>query len=608
MQLSSELKFIDIYHNSCDIGSLCKVLLHDLQTDFILISWYITEHIWYVPLIYDKKISVNFNTNNEEGWYISNTPCIYTIPAVHSTLNNYKTLTFQNKAAVIYTSEIEMSKIYLFILESYLVQIMSLDLSNRIKRRQEITLSNICHSIRTPLNGILHMTSNDTYLNQSALSLANSIFDIVDLTQLEIGKLKINKELFNLHTSIADIMSIANSLNKKKAASLECYIEPSVPKYIYSDIKRIKQIIINLLENAIQHTLEGEIALYVHAELVNLEQEDNAMRSSSSTQYNIIFTVQDTGTGMDEKTRSALFKPIEISCSTKQHGISLRISYLLAKKLEGGLSIVYSEPEKGSCFRFSMIAYEEEPPEIYSNTLKTLKSKNVLLIDSTPDRIDICKFMNKYEMIYNIANSYEEAAILHSEKNYDMLIVHATCFVESIRGKWPNVPILILTEDINLIPNGLDVLLIPADEQAYKLKLLENIALKKTVISPRKRLSILVVEDEQVNRIVMEKILRKLGYNRIDLANNPSEALKLVANNCYDLLLLDIRMPIMSGFELADKIYKFYNEKNKKCPKMLGITAQMVTEEDHRDYFNEFIYKPINIEELGAKIEKITGI
>jgi CheY-like chemotaxis protein len=117
--------------------------------------------------------------------------------------------------------------------------------------------------------------------------------------------------------------------------------------------------------------------------------------------------------------------------------------------------------------------------------------------------------------------------------------------------------------------------------------------------------NVLIVEDEQINRIVLDKILRQLGYKNIDTANNGEDAIKMFNVNHYDILLIDIRMPFMTGFELADKIYDICIKLNKSVPAMLGITAQLLMDNDTKPWFKHFIYKPIDMHELDVKMKQL---
>jgi CheY-like chemotaxis protein len=670
-------KLIDICHNSHDEHSLCLTLAHDLCSDFILIAWYITEKIWYIPIIYNKCGSDQIDTNqinDQHGWYINEKPRLDNIPIKHQTFKNLQICQFNNEI-IIYNSVVDMSNIYKFVCESYIKSLAEQDMRRRDKFQQGLLLSNICHSIRTPLNGILHMTdmlmsvdqtlvekgSNDcsntkpstdlnhihqlnqdhlNYLNQSSILLANNIFDTIDIVQLNMDRLKINKNMFNIRELVNQVVAITTTLTKQSNVVFEYHVEPIVPEYAYSDSKRIKQILINLIENAFHNTISGEVTLYINATLIHLDQENydgegnqynNDSNIGENNQYSLSFTVQDTGNSIDEKNKSYVFKPPEILCNIKQNNVKLRVCYLLANKLGGELQLSYSIPNKGNAFIFGLIICEEEPPIYDSVTLKTLRDKRVLLIDDGTDKINLCKLMDVYHMHYNTASSYEEILVLHVRKTYDLVIckIHlktenGISICKQLRGLWANTIIVALTDDSTTLPKGIfhETMSLPVEECTFKNKLLS--IFNTEYDSPHyNELCILIVEDDRINRIILEKLLRTKGYRKIDLAHNGDQAYKMIKlnPNYYDVLLIDIRMPGMSGFELAEKISALYSDNNSnninssnsnnssngntEHPKIIGVTAQMIIDTDPKDHIKEFIYKPININELDEKIKSM---
>lgn len=684
-------KLIDVYKNAPSVENLCKLLIYDLDCEFILISWSVGKQYWFIADIYDigiERSTDSSGVNKSSGWYLTSEPNEDNIPIRHSILSDccfiksslgkiiYAKITKdkaisprakrkEHTALSSLTSSLSsitnpilptsptpnkrlpesfvLDNIYKFIVCAFLDKLATDDLMFKQKTRQESMLSNISHSIRTPLNGILHMcnavttqiklndlqkvTEHLNYLNQSAVALATNIFDIVDLTKLELGKLSLNKDVFDIREMMTTVMSLANSLNKSKNVVLDHYIAPSVPDYIFSDKKRIKQILINLLENSLQHTTSGEITLHVDSTVINLADEDSERENSvienvhglygSNVQHSISFIVKDTGSGMDEKTKAGLFGPIEMTSDTKQYGISLRLSNMLACLLSGKLSLIYSDIGRGSCFEFNIIVCEEEMPEKQSNTLRSLKGKTVLLIDPTPERIEICKALEKYSMVYTISSTYEEVMILHTGKKFDLIIIHddnLESYVEITQQV--NCGILLGISDTSYKSNKLlnfsDVMNVPTDPNEYKSKILElfnTTRNNKTNLDKYKILvdkcKILVVEDEQINRIVIEKILRQIGYKKIYLAVNGQDALKQFDLIKPDIMLIDIRMPLMSGFELAERIHHLCTSYHIDEPKMLGVTAQIVLEDDIKPWFKDFIYKPIDIVELDNKIKEL---
>jgi signal transduction histidine kinase/CheY-like chemotaxis protein len=646
--MSAVEKLIDVCHNSQDVRSLCLRIAHDWNTEFILISWYITENTWYIPMIFDKNIR-GIEKNKSLGWYINEEPNTDNIPIQHSELINPVVYKY-DKLIIIIDSIETIDRVYLFVMESFINSLAYTNHKKRNKYQHELLLNNISHSIRTPLNGILHMTnmllSNDKltsgsinqqtrelgssntpsltskdninkehlqYLNQSVVSLANNIFDIVDMSQLSLGKLKINKEIFNVRELVNQVIAISTTMSKNNSINVEYYVENIVPDYVYCDAKRIKQILINLMENAFRNTDSGEVTLYVTASLIYLDHEDCdygivKYYKKNINHYNITFKVSDTGSGIDDKTVDMLFKSTKVLINKKHHGIGfgLRVSYLLANKIGGDLRLK-STSSTGSIFELNIIVYEEEPPKFDSATLKALSNKKVLLIDDSNDKVNICKVMDACCIIYNTASSYEEVLILHIHKMYDLIICQThlkeedgVTIAERLSKIWENAIFLAISSNAEMLPTGIfnDSISLPIEEYTIKNKLITMFSTNYNTDD----ISILAVEDEQINRIIIEKLLRAKGYTDIGMASNGKEALKILKSNKYTIVLVDIRMPIMSGFEFARHMHTLFG---KNRPRLIGITAQMIMEDDPKELFDDFVYKPVDIDELDKKIKNI---
>lgn len=678
---------IDIYHNSPDIDSLYKTLSHTLRSPVIIIGWKVVDNLWYIPAIYDNA-TIDKN-KYDKGWYLDEVPSDRNIPNVYK-INKPFNIKLFNEKILLYKSDISITKTYMFIIEMFISNLKNKDAQKRYKFRTDLLLSNICHSIRTPLNGILHTTnmimeSDKTiakphkninkkhleYLNKSVVSLANNIFDIIDVTQLNLGKLKIVKSSFNVREMVNDVYKIANSLNKSPNIIIKQYVDPIVPLYAYSDMKRIKQILVHLLENAINSTSNGEIILFVDA---NLIYDNSSIKSLSSTaplhnllnsiehtqpntqtdilstsptsstntinknkqieekkhrtldidrelslsisdfddetpkSYNLIITVSDTGMGIKDEHIRNIFRPPEVTNNSKQYGIGLRVSYLLSKRLGGSLRLKKSVINKGSSFEFNLVVSEEQAPTYDNNSIKSLKNKSVLIIDKSNDKINLGKVLNNYSLNYTIASTYDEVLMLHYNKQYDLIIIKKDTqltddIIRQIKEHWGKSLYMGITSD-NHKKIYHETITTPIEDETFLLKLITIFNTDYNTSNTNSMINILIVDDEEINRIVLEKLLRQRGYKNIDIAINGRDALQMIKQDPanYDLLLLDIRMPLMSGFELADELYKLYGDQ---APKMIGQTAQMIMDNEPKPYFNQFVYKPINMKILEKKINML---
>lgn len=640
-----EQNIIDVYHNSPNIESLAKLLIFHLKADYLLIAWHITETTWYIPIEYSRN-NQQPEPSNESSKYVLSKP---SIEQKERYPRSARQLNFE-RSTIIYSGYIAPSKTYQFMIEAFLDRVRNKDMHDRINYRTELLLSNICHSVRTPLNAILNISDmlnhdptlleeNLSYLHESSVKLANNIFDIIDMTQLQLGKLSINKEIFNFRELIQDVISLAKEINNNPKTTIDYFVQPEVPLFAYNDRRRIKQILVNLLENAIKNTNKGEIKLYVDSnisgnidtDLHNKCDETNtthiqhipttvsthdipttvSTRIESIVKHRVNITISDTGSGMDEETQNNIFKPTEVISNSKQYGIGLRISHLMAKKLGGDLRLIKSDPNNGAVFCLELFMTEEKPPEYLNKTLELLSGKHVLVIDGTDDKIVLCKLMDKYQMIYTIASTFEEVLLLHTKKQFDLLV----CKVES------NKTLELINELKSVFSNSLfmgminpnlsskkkifdETLIVPADEEMFRSKL-HKLFTRDRSATITDNIMILIVEDELINRMILEKLLRNKGYTHIDMASDGKEALQMIKSNpdYYNVVLLDIRMPHMSGYEVADAIYDLNPENH---PVMIGVTAQLVLDEESlKPYFNQFIDKPIDITLLDKKIKQM---
>lgn len=581
--------------------------------------------------------------------------------------------------------------------EAFLEKLHLNDLLDRQRNKQELLLLNISHSIRTPLNGIMYSVaalngsgsgsgnSNGdgdsalAVLNKSTITLANNIFDIIDLTKLELGKMVIKKEVINMLDTVEYAVTSAQHMARNDV-KITYHITDAVPKFIYSDERRIKQILINILENAAQFTNEGTVDLLVDA-LADahvtdyLDDDDKAMR------YSLIFSIKDTGIGLTDEVKDVVLKPLDLLQNTTHSGLSLRISNMLAEALGGSMRIAYTS-SAGTCIEFILTVCEETAPgqkplhqkQVLvrhldsDNMLSTLAGRPKASVKAAA-RVDsiLSEFgavQTKYDPLTDYSSKHFDMVLYvgvpDKLETYDAkkVVILSIPTVSKTTGnvadgkkctpcdKKSAIPQSLLTgtHSWSLTPDMLDSLCekktwnIKPDDLRKVMERIESATIVADMAEPissmrtitvansaiyyvdsvedfRKNLPtiltiekvdyhIMVVEDEPLNRFVIERTLKHLGYTTVTMAENGDQALKNFKANPgqYDLMLVDIRMPRMDGFELTTAIHKLCVANGYREPKMVGVTAQTVDETALDPWFKEFIYKPFSIKTLDKKI------
>lgn len=485
-------------------------------------------------------------------------------------------------------------------------------------------LANMSHELRTPMNAVIGMAemalrkdmSSDVreYLNQirtAGKTLLTIINDILDFSKIESGKMDIIESEFEPLSLIHDITTIMVTRVNAKDVELLIDINPNMPHVLFGDNNRIKQVIINLANNAVKFTKEGKVTLKFNC------------RRRSERYIDFMFSVEDTGIGIKEQDLDKIFRSFQQVDSKRNRniegtGLGLAICRQLISLMNGSLS-VKSEYGKGSCFSFEIpLKIVDAAPALTIQTPNPPPAFGVLENEYADSRLkaDMRKLGIKYTRIENIQDiasvkdsilpvidekpflfvdksALTDELLLFVEKNPQLMVVSVTSYSYSSDGDLPNVIFVkkpVSAMMIAAIYNNEEYIDEHMGDEIYDF-------MAETA-------KVLIVDDNTVNLTVAEGLLEPLGME-IDTALSGKEAIEKISEASYDLILMDHMMPEIDGVETTRVIRRFHKEYDH-VP-IIALTANAVG--GVRNMFleegmNDFIAKPIEVHVLINKVKQ----
>ncbi len=502
-------------------------------------------------------------------------------------------------------------------------------------------LASMSHEIRTPMNGVIGTTgllfetklTKEQYdfvdtIRVSGDSLLTIINDILDFSKIDAGKMELEISPFDLRKCIEETFDLLISKIDSKDVELIYFVDQSVPSFVAGDITRIRQILVNLVGNAIKFTSYGEIFVSVK----RMECKDSKMK--------LLFSVRDTGVGISKSNIGKLFGAFaqadeSISRKFGGTGLGLSISLRLVELMNGKIW-VESKLGKGSTFYFE-IDVEKTDAFVQDNDIMEstaiLRQKKVLIVDDNATNRKILSLQCKHwGMIPKAVSSGAEALkLLDTVTDFDIGILDyqmpdmdglSLGITIKKRFKQYNFPLVMLSsinkpENFNEKSKNIfsqyvskpiklsqlhSVLMQSFTGEVVKYEQPKN-SLINDSISKKYPLRILVAEDNNINQKIVISMLQKMGY-RGDLASNGQEAVEMLDIKHYDLILMDMMMPEMDGLQATIEILK----KHKSNPPIIVAMTAAALKEDRDKCFEvgmiDYISKPFSINVLMLMIEK----